>query len=123
MADLAVDDIIVIHSRITARVGGDTRVLSEAVLHQVTFQVNLSADLFHKAAIVLFSFSAYPPFRERNSETALCLIKQILETGGYWIDPEMEELASLVRGVESFSLEIEDLENWLHTHAQKRAGP
>jgi len=121
MSDLTVDDIIAIHSSIAAREGADSRMISEAVLHQVTVQVNLSADPFKKAAIILFSFSAYPPFREGNRETSVCLVKQIIENEGYWIDPERENLTGLVQGVESCSLETEDLEDWLRTHAQNHA--
>jgi prophage maintenance system killer protein len=121
MADLTVDDIIIIHSRLIAGKGGDARVLSEAGLHQLVFHVNLSADIFHKAAFVLFSFSAYPPFREGNVQTACCLIDKILAAEEYRIDVGEMELADLVTGVESFSLEIEDLEEWMHRHAQKTA--
>ena len=121
MADLTVEDIIVIHSRIIAETGGDARILSEAGLHQLVFHVNLSVDIFHKAAFVLFSFSAYPPFREGNLQTARCLIDKILTAEEYRIDVGEMELADLVTGVESFSLEIEDLEDWMHRHAQKTA--
>src|SRR5208337_1277055 len=119
MDDLTVDDIIGIHSRLISQGGGDGRVLSEAGLHQVVFHVNLSADVFHKAAFVLFSFSAYPPFREGNVQTAHSLIKKILDAEDYRIDFGDKVLADLVKGVELFSLEIEDLEDWMHRHAQK----
>jgi len=122
MDDLTTDDIIVIHSHLIAETGGDGRILSEAGLHQLVFHVNLSADIFHTAAFVLFSFSAYPPFREGNVQTALCLINNILAAEEYRIDVGERELANLVTGVESFSLEIEDLEDWMHRHAQKTAG-
>jgi prophage maintenance system killer protein len=119
MADLTVDEIIAIHSRLIAQENGDTRLLSEANLHQLVFQVNLSEDIFHKAAFALFSFCAYPPFREGNVQTALCIIKKILDAENYRVDPDTKEITVLVRGVESFSLEIEDLEDWLHRHAWK----
>jgi prophage maintenance system killer protein len=120
MDDLAVDDIITIHSRHIAREGGDARVLSEANLHQLVFQVNLSMDVFHKAALVLFSFCAYPTFREGNMQTALCIIKKIFSEERYRVIFEEAEHSGLVKGVESFSLEIEDVEDWLHRHAEKR---
>jgi prophage maintenance system killer protein len=122
MDDLTVDNIITIHSGLIEQQGGDSRILSEANLHQMVFQVNLSADVFHKAAFVFFSFCAYPAFCEKNVETAQRIIGKILDTEGYWIDPENKELPDLVHGVESFSLEIEDLEDWLHRNAKKRAG-
>jgi prophage maintenance system killer protein len=122
MDDLTVEDIIVTHSHLIAREGGDARVLSEAGLHQLVFHVNMSSDLFHKAAFVLFSFSAYPPFREGNMQTALCIINKILSAGDWRIDTGNRELPVLVKGVESCSLEIEDLEEWMHRHAQKTTG-
>ncbi|MGB7788397.1 Fic family protein [Methanoregula sp.] len=122
MDDLTIDDIIGIHSRLIAQVGGDARVLSEAGLHQIVFHVNLSADVFHKAAFVLFSFSAYPPFREGNVQTALCIIKKILDAEDYRIEFGDKELADLVKGVESFSLDIEDLEDQIRKYAQKTTG-
>jgi prophage maintenance system killer protein len=123
MDNLTTDDLIAIHSRLIAERGGDGRILSEAGLHQLVFHINLSADIFHKAAFVLFSFSAYPLFREGNHQTARCLIDKILATEEYRIECGETELAGLVTGVESFSLEIEDLEDWMHRHAQKTAGP
>jgi|SRR5208337_59711 len=122
MDDLTVDDIIGIHSRLISQGGGDARVLSEAGLHQVVFHVNLSADVFHKAAFVLFSFSAYPPFREGNVQTALCIIKKILDAEDYRIEFGDKELADLVKGVESFSLDIDDLEDQIRKYAQKTTG-
>jgi len=77
MVDLTVDEIIAIHSHLIAEKGGDSRVLSEAGLHQTVFQVNLPGDIFHKAAFVFFSFCAYPPFREGNVQTALCIVRKI----------------------------------------------
>jgi prophage maintenance system killer protein len=122
MDDLTVDDIVAIHSDLIAHEGGDARVLSEACLHQTVFQVNLLTDVFHKTAFVLFSFCAYPPFLEGNRETALCVIKKILSAEGYRIEIEATELSELVKGIESFSLEIEDLEDWMHRNAQKTTG-
>jgi prophage maintenance system killer protein len=122
MDKLTADDVIAIHSRILAQDGGDTRMLSEAGLHQMVFHVNLSPDVFHQAAFVLFSFCAYPPFREGNMETAICIIKNILNTEGYRIELEKTVLSGLVKGIDSFSLEIEDLEDWIQRHAQKING-
>jgi prophage maintenance system killer protein len=123
MADLTVDEIIAIHSRLIAQENGDTRLLSEANLHQLVFQVNISEDLFHKAAFVLFSFCAYPPFREGNARTAFCIINRILDTEHFQVEPDTTEIAALVLGVESFTLEIEDLESWMHRNAHKRSDP
>jgi prophage maintenance system killer protein len=122
MVDLTLDEIIAIHAHLIAGKGGDSRVLSEAGLHQTVFQVNLPGDIFHKAAFVFFSFCAYPPFREGNVQTALCIVRKIFLSEGYSVDLRDEDIADLVKGVESFSLEIEDLEDWLRTHAQKTAG-
>ncbi|MGA2918065.1 hypothetical protein [Methanoregula sp.] len=122
MDDLTTDDIIAIHLRLIAHEGGDARILSEAGLHQMVFQVNLSGNGFHKAAFVLFSFCAYPPFIEGNVGTALGIIKKILDADGYRIDFGNKDLSYLLKGVESFSLEIEDLEDWMHLHAQKTTG-
>ena len=121
MVDLNVDEIVDIHSRLIAEKGGDSRVLSEAGLHQTVFQVNLSGDVFHKAAFVLFSFCAYPPFREGNVQTALCIVRKILCAEGYLVNLQDNDISDMVKGVESFSLEIEDLEDWMRTHVQKTA--
>jgi prophage maintenance system killer protein len=121
MDDLTADDIIAIHSRHIAVEGGDARILSEANIHQLVFRVNLSGEVFHQAALILFSFCAYPPFREGNVQTALCIIKKIFSKYRYRVIFNEVELSDLVKGVESFSLEIEDLEDWLHRHAEKTA--
>jgi prophage maintenance system killer protein len=121
MVDLTVEEIINLHSHVITEKGGDSRVLSEAGLHQTVFQVNLPGDVFHKAAFVLFSFCAYPPFREGNVQTALCIVRKIFLSEGYSVDLHNEDISDLVKGVESFSLEIEDLEDWLRTYARKTA--
>jgi prophage maintenance system killer protein len=123
MADLTVDAIIAIHSRLIAQENGDARLLSEANLHQLVFQVNISGDIFYKAAFVLFSFCAYPPFREGNVQTAFCIINKILDDEDYQVEQDTTEIAALVLGVESFTLEIEDLEDWMHRNVHKRSNP
>jgi len=121
MDNLTVDEIIAIHTHLIGGKGGDSRVLSEAGLHQTVFQVNLPGDIFHKAAVVLFTFCAYPPFREGNVQTAIGIIRKIFLSEGYAVDLHNEDIADLVKGVESFFLEIKDLEDWLRIHVQKTA--
>lgn len=120
MQDLTVDRIIAVHAAIIGRDGGDSRIISEANLHQMVFRVNLLSDPFRRAALALYSLAAYPTFREGNIQTGEELAEVILKDGGCTLDPvDRESYRQLAEGVVSFTVEVEEIEAWLRTHARK----
>ncbi len=120
---LTVEQIIAFHDQVMKADGGDDRLLSEATLHQMVFLANRIDDSYQRAALVFYSLIAYPAFREGNSLTARLVAEMILNNGGCSIIKESEEgIADLVQGITSFTLEMEDIEAWLHSHAKKVSG-
>jgi prophage maintenance system killer protein len=121
MDDLSVGQIITLHDGISARNGGDPRLISEGNLHQVVFHANLIPAVVPRAAFVFYSLIAYPAFREGNGTTARELSTRILEHGGYEIGvADREELTRLELGINAFTVEPEEIEDWFGSHARKR---
>jgi prophage maintenance system killer protein len=119
MQDLSLETIIALHAGIMAECGGDTRVLSEGNLHQLVFRANLMDDPRERAAFVFWSLCAFPAFREGNRRTARRLAETILSSGGDQPDLPCEELRRLVQGIDAFTVEIDDVEQFLRVHSRK----
>lgn len=118
MHDLTVEEIIATHAEIMARDGGDTRVLSEANLHQVIFQANLITDPRARAAAVIYMLCAYPAFREGNKRTAQAVAGRILAESGFAFAGSDPRCFALMQGVMDFTVEIDEIERYI----QKRTG-
>lgn len=124
MNDLTVEQIITIHNGIMTGHGDDARVLSEANLHQLVFRANLNPELLRRAALILYSIAAYPPFCDGNKRTARIVAGQILQEGGYHIVPEDDNrIFALLHGVAAYEVEPEDIEDWLSEHTKKQQIP
>ncbi len=120
MQDLALETILALHAGIMAECGGDDRLLSEGNLHQLVFRANLMDDLHGRAAFVFWSLCAFPAFREGNRRTARRLAETILASGGDQIDLPCEELRRLAQGIETFTVETGDVEQFLRSHSRKK---
>jgi len=116
MQDLTLETILSIHDAILTKDGGDSRMLSEGNLNQLVFRANLVDDVRKRAAFVFYSLCVFPVFREGNRRTACQLTKVILESGGYHADMPCEGLRGLARGIDAFTVEIEDVEQVLCRH-------
>jgi prophage maintenance system killer protein len=119
MNDLTVEQIISVHKGIMEKDGGDTRMLSEAGLHQMVFLANLIDEVYHRASFALYTLCAYPAFREGNKRTALLTASHILGQEGYHLPPDDIRLAGLLRGIISFTVELEEIEQWLRKNVKK----
>jgi prophage maintenance system killer protein len=119
MEDLSVEGIIMTHERIMADNGGDCRILSEANLLQLVFRANLIPELAPRAAFIFYSLCAFPAFREGNTGTALVVTEQVLASGGYQIAGEKSRIMALAEGILAFTIEPEDIEQWLSNNLQK----
>jgi prophage maintenance system killer protein len=118
MEDINVEQVIAFHQLVMKRGGGDTRILSEAHLHQMVFSANRIDGLYQKAAFAFFSLVAYPAFREGNSRTARLVTMMILNGSGYTLKDD-DDMTSLVKGIRSFNIEQAEIEEWLFSHAIK----
>jgi death-on-curing family protein len=117
MDDLTVEQVIAFHEKVMKTDGGDDRLLSEANLHQMVFLANQIDDSYQRAALVFFSLVAYPAFRDGNSHTARLVAEMILFKNGYTLEDNDADMTALVQGILSFTVEQEDVEEWLRSHA------
>jgi death-on-curing family protein len=119
LEDLNVEQVIAFHQQVMESDGGDTRILSEALLHQMVFSVNRIEGLYQKAAFAFYSLIAYPAFREGNSRTARLVAGMILNGSGYTLKDDDDDMTTLVKGIRSFTVEQAEIEEWLFSHAIK----
>lgn len=119
MQDLTLETILSVHDGIMAKAGGDRRVLSEGNLYQLVFRANLVRDPVERAALVFYSLCAFPAFREGNRRTARDLAESILSSGAYPVHLPCEALRELVQGIDEFTVEIEDVGQFLALHSGK----
>ena len=116
---LTVEQVIAFHKQVMKTVGGDDRLLSEANLHQIVFSVNRIESVLKRAALAFFSLCAYPAFRDGNSCTARLVAEMILFNNGYKPEDNDADMTALVQGILSFTIEQEDVEEWLRSHYKK----
>lgn len=121
MEDLTVELVIAVHTRIMEREDGDSRIISEANLHQLVFRANLIPECVPRAAFIFYSLCAYPAFREGNSRTALALTERVLASGGYRMTGETTGIMALAEGILTFTAEPEEIEDWLSGNTEKSA--
>jgi len=119
MQDLTLETIIAIHDMILVKDGGDNRIICEGLLNEVVFQANLREDRIQRAATVFWSLCAYPAFREGNKRTGYRLAEAILSTDDSPVSLPCDEIRTLVQGINSFTVEIEDVEQFLHRQSRK----
>ncbi len=118
MDDITVEQVIAFHKQVIKSDGGDARLFSEANLHQVVFLANRIEGMYQRAALAFFSLCAYPAFREGNSRTARLVAEMILSDNGYTLEAGENEMAELVQGIASFTVEQADVEAWLRSHSK-----
>jgi hypothetical protein len=58
-------------------------------------------------------------FRDGDERTARCFAESLLSRGGYVLPGKDEGMTALIAGVGSFTIEQDDSEHWLHSHARK----
>jgi prophage maintenance system killer protein len=119
MQGITLETITAMHDRVLAADGGDRRIVSEGNLHQIVFQANLAVHQVPRAARVFWSLCAYPPFREGNRRTAHRLAEGILSHEGSPVVLPCEEIHALIRGIDAFTIEIDDVERAFGHYAGK----
>jgi prophage maintenance system killer protein len=119
MEDLTVEQVEAIHSRILEERKGDTRIISDANLHQMVFQANLIREVVARGAFIFYSLCAYPAFRQGNFRTALAVTERVLETEGYRITGDKAGIIALAEGIRGFTTEPEEIEQWFCNNIRK----
>lgn len=120
--NITLDEIIGLHATLLANDGEDLRIISEGNLHQLVFRINAQEDLVDKAATAFWSLCAYPAFREGNRRTACHLAEIILGGGSMRKKLPCEEMRVLAKGIDSFTIEIEDVVQVLRSHFERTPG-
>jgi len=121
MQEITLETITGLHDRILVKEGEDLRIISEGNLHQLVFQANLAEDPVLRAATAFWLLCAYPAFREGNRRTAFRLTEEILASGGYRAELPCEEMRALAKGIDAFTVEIDDVARVLQGHSKKIA--
>ena len=119
MEDLTVEQVVAIHNRIIEKGNGDSRIISEANLHQMVFSANLIPEVVSRGAFIFYSLCAYPAFRQGNFRTALAVTERVLESEGYRITGDMAGIIALAEGIHGFTTEPEEIEQWLRNNIEK----
>jgi len=120
MQEITLETITGVHDRILAKAGGDYRIISEGNLHQMVFRANLTEDPVSRAASLFYMLCAFPAFREGNRRTACHLAEMLICTDNIHGKLPCEEVRALIRGIDTFTVEIEDVERFLLSCAGKR---
>jgi prophage maintenance system killer protein len=123
MEDLTVERVEEIHRRIIEDEKGDTRIISEANLHQMVFHANLIPEVVPRGAFIFYSLCAYPAFRQGNFRTALAVTERVLESEGYRITGNPAGIIVLAEGIRGFTTEPEEIEQWLYNNIRKSMQP
>jgi prophage maintenance system killer protein len=119
MEDLRVEQVVAVHRRIIEERNGDSRIISEANLHQMVFSANLIREVVPRGAFIFYSLCAYPAFRQGNFRTALALTERVLKAEGYRITGDMAGIIALAEGIRGFTTEPEEIEHWLSNNIEK----
>jgi prophage maintenance system killer protein len=119
MEDLRVEQVEAVHRRIIEERKGDSRIISEANLHQMVFSANLIREFVPRGAFIFYSLCAYPAFRQGNFRTALALTERVLKAEGYRITGDMAGIIALAEGIRGFTTEPEEIEQWLCNNIEK----
>ena len=119
MEDLTVEQVEETHNRIIEERKGDSRIISEANLHQMVFRANLIPEVVPRGAFIFYSLCAYPAFRQGNFRTALVLTERVLKTEGYQITGDKAGIIALAEGICRFTTEPEEIEQWLCNNIRK----
>lgn len=111
MQDLSLEYIIALQKKVLSHdEQADLRIISEGNLHQLVFRATMTDDPFSRAAFAFWSLCAYPAFREGNRRTAYRLAEEILVSAGCRVDLSCPDVRALVQGIDTFTVEPEDVE-------------
>ncbi|MDR2132796.1 MAG: type II toxin-antitoxin system death-on-curing family toxin [Clostridiales Family XIII bacterium] len=122
MIILTVDEIIMLHTKLTAATGGgglrDRGLLESAVMncYQTFGGEELYPGVIEKAARLAFGICANHPFVDGNKRAAVTALLTILRINDIAISYTQKELVALGLGIADKSLDYEAVTEWVRSH-------
>lgn len=121
------DEIIALHSRVLAELGGGARGIRDRGLIAASVGRISSGweggefypGLFDKAAALLESIIRNHPFIDGNKRTALLAAGTLLELNGWQLSFDKVEAVNFALGVESKQLDHRQIVTWLREHSTR----
>lgn len=123
---LALEQILIIHEDQIDRYGGshglrDLALLESAIYRpQTTFSgQELYSTVFDKASALLHSLVMNHPFIDGNKRTGAVSMIIFLGLNGIELKTDQDKLIEVILQVENKTLTIEQLSEWIKSHAQE----
>lgn len=124
---LSAQDILVLHARIIAKIGGSQGIRDIHLLGSLLERPKTSfggkeqfPTVFEKTATYLDSLAKYHVFVDGNKRTALAASARFLFINGYKMTVSNEEAEKFILRVATERLEIKEIAAWFHSHSQQR---
>ena len=127
MKELAVEQVLFLHSRIIDAAGGSHGVRDLGLLQSaaarpaVTFGgKELYPDIFHKAAALMESLIKNHPFIDGNKRTAITAAGVYLARNGYVLEASQRELERFTLAKATKKFITSEAADWFKRHSVKR---
>ncbi|MEN6413744.1 MAG: type II toxin-antitoxin system death-on-curing family toxin [Veillonellales bacterium] len=124
MRYLSLEEVIYIYTEIIQRTGGQPGIAAENILESilakplVTFEgEELYADIFTKAAVLLYSMINNRPFIEGNKRTALICALFLLRANGYHVVAAQDSMVDLAEGAANGRYQVDNLVTWFQKNS------
>jgi death-on-curing protein len=121
---LTAEQVLYIHSRLVAEVGGshgirDLGLLESAVARpQAAFEgKDLYPDVFRKAAALMESLIGNHPFVDGNKRTGISAAVLFLRVNGYRLTVSNSDLEAQTMRVVTEDMPVEELADWLQSNS------
>jgi death-on-curing protein len=116
--------VLFLHARLIEETGGshgvrDVALLESAVARpQATFEgVDLSPELFYKAAALMDSLIHNHPFIDGNKRTGISAVALFLRQNGRYLTATNSELEAFTLYVTESRPDVSEIADWLKTHS------
>jgi death on curing protein len=122
---LTPEQVLFLHSRLTAETGGEHGIrdlgmlLSALGRPQATFdEKELYPDLFSKAAALLDSLVRNHPFVDGNKRTAITAAALFLRGNGYRLIVETEEMVRFTLACAQSQVSLDEITDWIKRYSK-----
>jgi len=125
MQYLTPEQVLFIHARLIAEIGGEHRVRDLGLLQSAVARPQavfggkeLYPDIYHKAAALLESLINNHPFVDGNKRTGITATALFLHINGYRFSISNEEMVTFVLSVASGNESVDTIAAWLGQHSE-----
>ena len=98
----------------------DKNLIESALVRPQQAAAYENADLIRQAATLCFGLIKNHPWQGGNKRTATFLTNLFLKRNGFKIAAQTSDLIEMVLAVESDFWNVDEIENWLRLHVEKR---